>query len=148
MKTRTLEFIIVLVAAALFTWGVLRAVKRGDTAATSWTTYVMSGLVVLAAGNIAIRSRKLAAVVLVVSALFILLALAAALLSQADGKLHSVPAVIRSIAFFVLLGLAGWIQMHSTRPPADTGQPSAPPNGGPAKPSANLGVGEGPPSVS
>src|SRR2546430_16120015 len=111
MKNRIIEIILVFLAAALFTWGVLRAVNRGEPAATSWTTYVMSGLVVLGGVNIALRSRTLATVVLAVSALFLLLALAAAVLSQADRSPYPILAVIRSVIFLVLLGLTGWIQM-------------------------------------
>jgi hypothetical protein len=124
-----IEIVLVLMAASLFAWGVLRAVNRGDAATGSWTTYVMSGLVVLAGSNIALRSRKIAVAALVISVLFLLLALAAALLSRAGGDFHPVAAVIRSIVFLALLGLTAWIQLHSTRQPDDTGQQSGPANG-------------------
>ena len=120
MKTRIIELILILMAAALFTWGVARAVNRGDPAAKRWTTYAMSGLVILAGVNIALRSKTLAGVILAVSALFLLLALAAALLSQADRTPHPILAVVRSIIFLALLVLTGWMQMHPTRQPPNT----------------------------
>ena len=132
MKTRMVELILVLIAAALFSWGLVRAVKRGDSAARSWTTYSMSGLVVLAASNVAIRSRKLAVAVLAVSAFFLLLALAAALLARADSAPHPLPAIMRSMVFLVFLGLTGWIQTRPPRPPVDTRQQDAASNGDPA----------------
>jgi hypothetical protein len=129
MSNRKIELVLVLVAAVLLGWSVLRAAKRGDEVAKAWTTHVMSGLVVLAASNIILRYRKIAVAVLVVSGLFLSLALAAAWLSQAHGHPHPLPAVIRSISFLVLLGVTGWIQMHSARSPTDTGQQCAPANG-------------------
>jgi len=120
MKTRMIELILVLIAAVLFTWGVVSAVNRGDPAAKRWTTYAMSGLVILAGVNIALRSKTLAGVIIAVSALLLLLALAAALLSQADRTPHPILAVARSVIFLALLVVTGWIQLHSTRQPPDS----------------------------
>src|SRR5262245_19343741 len=128
MKSRSLEIILIVIAAALLVWGVQRAFDRGDTAAKSWTTYAMSGLVILAGLNIAVRSQKLALAVLVVSSFFLVLVLAAALMSLADAAPHPILAVIRSIIFFALVGLAAWLQLQSIQPVADNGQPDIPAN--------------------
>jgi uncharacterized membrane protein YoaK (UPF0700 family) len=74
----------------------------------------MSGLVILAGVNIALRSKTAAGVIVAASAVFLLLALAAALLSQADRTPHPTLAVVRSTIFLALLVFAGWMQMHST----------------------------------
>lgn len=129
MKTRLMEVVLVLMAAVLFGCGVLRAQKREDAAIRSWTTFVMSALVVSAGCNIAIRSQKIAIAVVAISTVFLLLAFAAALLSQADRNPHPVPAVIRSMVFLLLLSLIGWIQMQPSGPSTDLGQRANPRNG-------------------
>ena len=72
-----------------------------------------------------LRSPALATVLLAVSGLFLLLALAAAFLSQAERSAHPILAVIRSIVFLTLLGLTGWLQMHAIRPAVDSGHPGS-----------------------
>ncbi len=115
MRYRKLDLALVLSAAALFGWGILRALNRGDPAASSWTTYVMLGSVILAAANSFILSRMIATLVIVISALFSILVIAAAILAASEGIPADLVAVIRALGFFLLLAIASWIQRSSVR---------------------------------
>ncbi len=107
MRRPRTHLLLVLLAAALFVWGVLRALARSDPAVIAWTTFAMAGLLVLAAVNGFVSVRKVGTLVLVISALFAALVAAAAVLAFAAGTSEDIPAVARALLFFILTGAAG-----------------------------------------
>lgn len=119
MGARLAQLVLVLAAAALLASGLVRAAARGEPALRSWTTYLMVGLVLLAACNIAVRRRALAVVVAVLGGLLLLLALAAAALEQVAGSGHPPRAVLEAVGFFLLLLVAAGLQLRAPGSRAD-----------------------------
>jgi hypothetical protein len=115
MGNRRIEIALITIATALLIWGFARAVSRGEPATKGWTTFAMFGLVVLCAGNLFFRSNIIAYVVVAACTLFVLLVLAAALLGAPAENPNRIPAVIRSLLFFLSIGAAGLLQLMSGR---------------------------------
>src|SRR5215475_2453834 len=96
MKNRTVEIVLVVTAGVLFAWGLANSIDRGDSPATEWTCYVLAGLVVVTAANIALRSTMLSRITIGLSALMVLAVLVAAF---GPNPLPTF-AVVRSLTFF------------------------------------------------
>lgn len=110
MRRPGTDLYLILVAAGLFLWGILRALARGDPAVYAWTTFAMAGLLVLGAVNSFVRSGRSGTLVLVVSLLFAGLVVAALLLTLAEGISQEAFPALRALFFFALTGAAGWLQ--------------------------------------
>ncbi len=115
MSNRRIEITLVITAAALFAWGVGRAISRGEPAVSAWTTYAMVVLLVLSASNIWIQSRKIALPLVWICGIFSTVVVLAAILGVMDGKPANVAAVLRALAFFVLVGGANLMNADSSR---------------------------------
>ena len=121
MVNRRTEVVLLLSAAALLTWGIVRAINRGDVAVQAWTTYLMGALLILSAANIFIRSRRIAGSVVWICILFVVILLTTAMLSAAEGTPHKVAAVIRALLFFICLGSVSFMQRKRLPPSQDAG---------------------------
>ena len=121
MVNRRTEVVLLLSAAALLTWGIVRAINRGDVAVQAWTTYLMGALLILSAANIFIRSRRIAGSVVWICGLFALIVLSAAVLSVSEGTSHKLAAVIQALLFFLCLGSVSFMQRKRLPPSQDAG---------------------------
>jgi hypothetical protein len=114
MATRRAEAILVGAGAALLVWGMWRAVGRGEPATKAWTSYAMIAMVAVTAINIFARKSAIAIACGVLCVLFVALVLLAASLGAEQGAPNRVPAVLRGVLFFVLIGLACLLQAMSS----------------------------------
>src|SRR5439155_17993552 len=115
MTRRIAEIALVVAAAALLSWGMSRAVARGEPAVKAWTSYAMVGLLVLCGVNAFIRSARVGSAVAVGCALFAALVFLAAMLGEPVGTQNRLPAILRALLFFVLIGVASVSQAISSR---------------------------------
>src|SRR5438552_3506949 len=125
MATRKAQAILVGAGAALLLWGMWRAVGRGEPATKAWTSYAMIAMVVVTALNIFARQRAIAIACGVLCVLFAALVLLAASLGAEQGAPNRVPAIVRGVLFFVLIGLACLLQAMSSSSSAASGSPTA-----------------------
>jgi hypothetical protein len=103
---------LVISAAALFAWGLVRALGRGDPAAFAWPSLAMAAMVILAAVNVALRSRLIATAVLTLSA-FLAASVLAATFAEAERSIQEYGPVLRALLFLIVLGLASWRQRRA-----------------------------------
>ena len=119
------QFILVSAAAALLVGGVRRAGGRGEPAARAWTAYALWALVIVSALNIFARNRAIAIACGVACALLVALVLLAAALGAEHGTANRVPAILRAVSFFVLIGLAFGLQAMPSSVATTTDSPLA-----------------------
>ena len=57
VRFQKLDLVLIILAAGLFVWGIVRAINRGEPAVSSWTSYVMLGTIILATPVPALAER-------------------------------------------------------------------------------------------
>jgi hypothetical protein len=121
MANRKIELALVMAAAGLLLWGMWRAINRGEPAVRGWTTEAMVALVALSAVNLFVRSTAIAFAAVAACAFFLALILLAALLGAPEGDPNRVPAILRALSFFAMIGVASLRQAMSLPPAAGAG---------------------------